>query len=170
MARLKRELHETREQQTATAEVLKVISRSASDLQSVLGAIVQTASRLCEADFALIYRLQNGAYRLVAANNATEQFVQHAIRNPIPPGRGSLIGRVAMERKTTHIPDCLEDREYKYLDYQQSGKYRSMLGVPLLRDGVVVGAIGLLRSTVSPFSKKQIALVTTFADQAGIAI
>ena len=129
-----------------------------------------TASRLCQAEYALVFRLQDGAYRPAAANNAEADFIRHAVEHPIPPGRGSLVGRTALERKTVHVLDCLADPEYTYLDYQSVGKYRTMLGVPLLRDGVPIGVIGLMRNTVRPFTDKQIELVTTFADQAVIAI
>ena len=165
-----KELSEALQQQTATSEVLGVISRSKFELQPVLDAIVQTASKLCEAEFALIYRLQDGYYHPAATNNATADFVQHAIQNPIPPVQGSLIGRTALTRAPVHIPDCLQDPHYTFHEYQRSGNYRSMLGVPLMREGVAIGVIGLLRSAVKPFTDKQIALVTTFADQAVIAI
>src|SRR5581483_4762988 len=164
------ELAAAREQQTATADVLRVISGSAFDLQSVFKTIVQTASRLCEAEFALIYELHGERYEIVAANNAAEAFVRHAADNPLRPGRGSLIGRTALERKPVHIPDCLADPEYSRLDYQAAGQYRTMLGVPLLREGQPIGIIGMQRTTVRPFTEKQIELVTTFADQAVIAI
>jgi len=168
--RLLNELRESLQQQTATADVLKVISRSAFDLEPVFRTIVQTASHLCEAEFALIYEFRGDCYEIVAANNAAEAFVKHAADHPLPPGRGSLVGRTALERKPVHIPDCLADREYSALDYQSAGHYRTMLGVPLLREGVPIGVIGLLRTDVRPFTEKQIELVTTFADQAVIAI
>jgi two-component system, NtrC family, sensor kinase len=175
--RLLKELHqrtddlsESLQQQTATADVLKVISRSAFDLQPVLDTIVQTASRLCEAEFSLIFKLQGDKYEIASANNAAEAFVKHAAEHPIRPGRDSLIGRTALERKTVHIPDCLTDPEYAALDYQTAGQYRTMLGVPLLRESVPIGVIGLMRAAVRPFTDKQIELVTTFADQAVIAI
>jgi two-component system, NtrC family, sensor kinase len=164
------ELSETLQQQTATAEVLKVISSSAFDLQPVFDTIVQTASRLCEADFALIFKLQGDRYEVVAANNAADAYIKHATAHPIPPGRGSLVGRTALERKPVHIPDCLADPEYSAMDYQVVGRYRTMLGVPLLREGEPIGVIGMTRIAVRPFSDKQIELVTTFADQAVIAI
>jgi len=164
------DLTESLQQQTATADVLKVISRSAFDLQPVLDTIVQTASRLCEAEFALIFKLQGDKYEIASANNAAEAFVKHAAEHPIRPGRGFLVGRTALERKTVHIPDCLADPEYAAMDYQTVGHYRTMLGVPLLREGVPIGVIGLMRAAVRPFTDKQIELVTTFADQAVIAI
>ena len=165
-----RDLEESLQQQTATADVLKVISRSAFDLEPVFNTIVQTASRLCEAEFALIFERHGDRYKIVAANNAAEAFVKHAAENPIPLGRGSLVGRTALERKPIHIPDCLADPEYSAIGYQTVGQYRTMLGVPLLREGTPIGVIGMMRAAVRPFTEKQIDLVTTFADQAVIAI
>jgi signal transduction histidine kinase/DNA-binding response OmpR family regulator len=169
-ARLLNELRESLQQQTATSDVLSVISRSKFDLQPVLDTIVETASRLCAAEFAIIRTLQDGKYHIVAANNAEATFIKYASEHPISPGRGSLVGRTALERQTVHLPDCLADPEFTFVDHQSIGKFRTMLGVPLLRWRIPIGVIVLLRSAVKPFTDKQIELVETFADQAVIAI
>jgi signal transduction histidine kinase/putative methionine-R-sulfoxide reductase with GAF domain len=165
-----RELQEALEYQTATTDVLGVISRSPSQLEPVFGAIIGTAARLCEAEYALLYRLKDGMYHVAAANNVDAAFVSYAVKHPLAPGRGSLTGRTAVENRTVHIPDCLADPEYTVVERQKVGKYRTALGVPLLRNGVTIGVIALMRSVVKPFAEKQIDLVTTFADQAVIAI
>jgi len=165
-----REVQESLEYQTAISDVLSVISRSPNELQPVIDAILQTAARLCEAEYALFWRLQDGAYHLAGASNADAAFVKHCAEHPIRPGRGSVAGRTALEQKTVHLPDCLADPEYTLLDFQEVGGHRSMLGVPLLRDGVTIAVIVLLRNAVRPFTDKQIDLVTTFANQALIAI
>src|SRR6516162_3490008 len=165
-----REVQESLEYQTAISDVLNVISRSPNELQPVIDAILQTAARLCEAEYALFWRLQDGAYYLAGASNADAAFVKHCAEHPIRPGRGSVAGRTALEQKTVHLPDCLADPEYTLLDFQKVGGHRSTLGVPLLRDGVTIAIIVLLRNAVRPFTDKQINLVTTFANQALIAI
>src|SRR5258706_4772061 len=168
--RLLKERRESLRQKTATAEVLKVISRSAFDLQPILDTIVQTASRLCDAEFAQIYKLQDDKYHLAATNNTATDFVRYSADHPLSPGRGSLVGRTALDRKTVHLPDCLADPEYEALEYQSMGQYRSILGVPLLRECCPIGVIALMETVVLPFTDKQIELVSTFADQAVIAI
>jgi GAF domain-containing protein len=165
-----REVQESLEYQTAISDVLNVISRSPNELQPVIDAMLQTAARLCEAEYALFWRLQDGAYHLAGASNADAAFVKHCAEHPIRPGRGSVAGRTALEQKTVHLPDCLADPEYTLLDFQEVGGHRSMLGVPLLRDGVTIAVIVLLRNAVRPFTDRQIDLVTTFASQALIAI
>jgi two-component system NtrC family sensor kinase len=167
---LRRDLTEALERQKATSDILNIISSSTIELQPILDTIVRTASRLCDAEFALIYKLQDGKYHLAATNNTATAFVKYASKHPLSPGRGSLIGRVAFEQKTVHLPDCLADPEYIALDYQRAGKYRTSLGIPLQQGAAPVGVIALMRAVVKPFTDKQIELVTTFADQAVIAI
>jgi putative methionine-R-sulfoxide reductase with GAF domain len=167
---LKRELSEAHRREAATAEVLKLISQSPNQLQPILDAMLQTAACLCEAELALFFRLQDGRYHLAGSNNAEAAHVNYLRGHPISLDRGSLVGRTALERRTVHLPDCLADPEYTRHEEQRVGKYRSMLGVPLLRDGVPIGVIGLQRTVIKPFTDKQIELVTTFADQAVIAI
>src|SRR5258708_13592636 len=158
------------EKMPEAAEVLKVISRWAFDLQPILDTIVQTASRLCDAEFAQIYKLQDDKYHLAATNNTATDFVRYSADHPLSPGRGLSVGRTGLDRKTVHLPDCLADPEYEALEYQSMGQYRSILGVPLLREGVPIGVIALMRAVVLPFTDKQNELVSTFADQAVIAI
>src|SRR5262245_28233458 len=165
-----RELRESLEYQTAISEVLGVISRSPNALKAVLNTMLRTAERLCEANLALYFTLKDGRYQLTAANDAAAAHVKYVLEHPIELDSGSLVGRVALERRTVHLEDCLVDPRYARREEQRVGNYRSMLGVPLLRDGVPIGVIGLLRTVVKPFTKKQIELVTTFADQALIAI
>jgi signal transduction histidine kinase len=164
------DLTESSEQQTATADVLRVISSSPTDIQPVLEAIVRTAGKLCDAEYAMLYRLRDGKYHPACWNNAVAEWVKYLLDHPLSVGRGSLVGRTALERRAVHILDCLADAEYTMHEAARIGNQRTMLGVPLLRDGVPIGVIGLLRTSVKPFTEKQIELVTTFADQAVIAI
>jgi GAF domain-containing protein len=168
--RLLNELRESLQQQTATSDVLKVISRSQSDIQPVLDAILQTAGRLCESEYACFFRLQDGKYHLAGSNNAKADYIKYLSEHPISIDRGTVVGRAAVERRTVHIPDCLADPDYTAHENARIGKHRSLLGVPLLRDGVPVAVIGLLRTSVKPYTDKQVELVETFADQAVIAI
>ncbi len=168
--RLKRELAEALERQKATGEILATISNSTTDLQLILDTIVRAAGRLCDAEFSLIYKLQDGQYHMAVTNNTARAFIEYAAAHPLAPGRGTLIGRTALEQKTIHLPDCLADPEYVALEYQRVGNYRTVLGVPLRQGGAPVGVIALMRTVVKPFTERQIELVTTFADQAVIAI
>ena len=168
--RLLNELRESLQQQTATADVLKVISRSTFDLQAVLETLVESAVRLCEADMGAINRPKDGALMYVASYGLAPEFKEFMKRTPIVAGRGTITGRAWLEGRTVHITDVKADPAYTFTEGQRIGGFRTMLGVPLMREGQPIGVIVLHRQTVRPFTDKQIELVTTFADQAVIAI
>jgi signal transduction histidine kinase len=165
-----RELSESLQQQTATADVLKVISRSAFDLKSVLQTLVESAARLCEADKATITRQKDGKFFPAEAYGLSAEFLEYVRAFPMEPQRGTIMGRALLEGRIIHVPDVLTDPEYTWDKAQKLGSFRTVLGVPMLREGVPTGVLALARSDVRPFTDKQIELVTTFADQAAIAI
>lgn len=167
--RLFNETKEALQQQTATAEVLKAISHSALDLKAVLDTVIESAARLCDAQYGNIRRLEGDLLHHVAVFGAGPE-LEERLREPIKPARGSLTGRVALEGRPVHILDVLEDPEYERAEQQRIGAFRTMLGVPLLREGKVIGVIALWRDHVRAFTQRQIELVETFADQAVIAI
>ena len=168
--RLLNELRESLQQQTATADVLKVISRSTFDLRTVLDTLTESAARLCAADKGNIFQRDGDLYRLVANYGISPEAEQYEAEHPVRLDRGSVTGRAALEGRAIHIPDVLVDPEYRATGYQAVFGYRTMLGVPLLREGTSIGVFALTRDEVNPFTEKQIGLVTTFADQAVIAI
>jgi signal transduction histidine kinase len=165
-----RELSESLRQQTATADVLKVISRSAFDLKSVLQTLVESAGRLCGADYATITRQKDGVLFFAEAYGYSSEFIEYVKAMPVERGRGTATGRALLEGRVIHIADVLADPEYTWAEAQRLGGYRTVLAVPMMREGVPMGVLTLTRSEVRPFSEKQIELVSTFADQAAIAI
>ena len=167
--RLFNELRESLLQQTATADVLKVVSRSTFDLQEVLDTLVESAAHLCEADRALIYRTEGEFLNPAAAYNVTSELREFLQHNPIRPGRDSCVARTALERHTIHIEDTLHDPEYSW-GAKDVEPIRTVLGVPLLKGDELLGVIVLYKHVVRPFTNKQVELVTTFTDQAVIAI
>src|SRR5262245_4119216 len=168
--RLLNELRQSLQEQTATANVLKVISRSAFDLKTVLQTLVESVARLCEADQATITRQVGGKFFRTETYGFSSELTEYIRDVPVEPERGTLNGRALLEGKIIHIPDVLADPDYTWAEAQKRAGFRTILGVPMLREGVPIGVLALTRSEVRPFTDKQIELTTTFADQAAIAI
>ena len=167
--RLLNELRQSLQQQTATADVLKVISRSAFDLQAVLQTLVASAVRLCDAEKGTITRQKGGVFYRAESYGFSADFMDYVRDLPVEPERGTAAGRALLEGKAVHIADVRVDPDYNF-EAQRLDSYRTIIGVPMLREGVPIGVLTLTRSEVRPFTDKQIELVSTFADQAAIAI
>ena len=165
-----RDLQESLQQQTATADVLKVISRSLVDLETVLETLVETVARLCRADQVYMFHLRHDLWNLVAAWGLSAEAREFFLTHPFTPGRGSTSGRAALERRAVLIPDVLQDPEYALSEGQKIAGYRTTLGIPLLREDTLIGVFSITRTRVEAFTEKEIELATTFADQAVIAI
>jgi GAF domain-containing protein len=164
------DLRESLQQQTATADVLKVISRSTFDLQTVLQTLVESAARLCDAEKATITRQKDGVLFRGEFYGFSDEFMDYVRNVPVVPDRGSATARALLEGVVVHIPDVQADPDYTFNEAQRLGNFRTIIGVPMLREGKAIGVIVMTRSEVRPFTDKQIELATTFADQAAIAI
>ncbi|HVO95154.1 MAG TPA: GAF domain-containing protein, partial [Terriglobales bacterium] len=169
-ARLLNELQESLQRQTATADVLKIISRSTFDLKTVFQTLIESAARLCNADRANISRLDSGVFQHVAVYGFDESYLKYMQTYPLKIDRGSVNARAVLERSIVHVHDVLSDPEYTLREAQELGRFRTALGVPLLREGLPIGTMFLARAAVDPFTQQEIDLVATFADQAVIAI
>jgi two-component system NtrC family sensor kinase len=168
--RLFNETKEALAQQTATADVLKVISRSTFDLQTVLNALIETATRQCNADQGTITRKIGEAFFRSAAYGYSSEYTDYMRETPVQMDRGSVAGRALVDGRIVHIADIKADSEYTFSPGLHLGNFRTAIGVPMLREGVSIGVLALTRKEVLPFTDKQLELATTFADQAAIAI
>jgi signal transduction histidine kinase len=168
--RLLNELRESLQQQTATADVLKVISRSTFDLRTVLDTLTESAARLCDTDMASIVRLKDSVYRHAASYGLPPDLHEYLTSVRLEPGHGTVAGRVALERKAIQIPDVQSEAGYTLAKAMRKAGAHTILGVPLLREGIPIGVLVMMRRRIHAFTEKQIELITTFADQAVIAI
>jgi signal transduction histidine kinase/CheY-like chemotaxis protein len=168
--RLADELAEVREQLGATSEVLACIGRSASDLEGVLETVVESARKLCGADTGEIFLVSGDRYRLAYGSGMTAEYREFAANTPVLLDRGTLVGRVALDRQATQITDVLADPDYLWTDAQRIAGFRTSMGVPMLMDGEVVGVLSVWRTKVDPFSDRAVEILTTFAAQAALAV
>jgi transcriptional regulator with GAF, ATPase, and Fis domain len=169
--RLTRELSEARAQQAASSEVLKAISGSTFDLRTVLDTLLQLAVRLCEADQGtVVHRRKGDTFYRAVSYGFSPAYLEYVKDIPVKSGRDTGTGRALLEGKVIHIPDVLADPDFTWKEGQRLGGFRTVLGVPMLREGVAAGLPALTRSTVRPFTDEQIALVEDFAAQAAISI
>src|SRR3954468_974765 len=167
--RLLQDLADLREQFEAADEVLSAMGRSATDPDTVLSTIVESARRLCRSDAAHLYLLRDGIYEINKTVGISEDSITYVAEHPMPLDRDTLIGRVGLDRRTQQIPDVLADPEYGY-DLQRIAGYRTLLGAPMLVDDEVVGALNVWRTEVDPFDTREMAIVTAFAGQAAMAV
>ena len=168
--RLADELAEVREQLGATSEVLAVIGRSASDLEGVLETVVESARKLCGADAGQVFLVDGDRYRLAYGSGMTAEYREFIASNPVVVDRGTLAGRVGLDRRATQITDVLADPDYGRTDAQRVAGYRTIMGVPMLLDGEVVGVLSVWRTHVDLFSGRAVEVLTTFAAQAALAV
>ena len=169
-ARLLGELREALDQQTATSDVLRTISRSSVDLVAVLETLVETVARLCRADQAYMFRRQDDLHHLVASHGLSDEALEFVRTHPFEPNEGTTSGRVVVRRQAVHIHDVLQEKGYSYGEGQRIAGFRTMMGIPLIAQDNMVGVFVVTRTRVEPFTDKEIALATGFADQAVIAI
>jgi len=168
--RLRDELAEVREQLAATSEVLAVIGRSAFDLESLLETVVESARKLCGAATGQVFLVDGGMYRFAYGSGLRPEYREFAANNPVVLDRGTLVGRVALDRRATQITDVLADPDYGLMDAQRVAGYRTIMGVPMLLEGEVVGVLSVFRTQVDPFSDRATEVLTAFAAQAALAV
>ena len=167
---LERELEEVADQQAATVEVLKVIGQSAFDLGPVFDTVIRNAVTLCRADAGQVWRLDGDAYRLASSFGGSDAYNEYLSGESLRPAKDTVVGKVALERRTIQVADVLVDRDYSFPEGQRLGNFRTLLGVPMMSEGVPTGVISLWRQSVDVFEDAQIDLVATFAAQGTIAI
>jgi GAF domain-containing protein len=168
--RLADELAEVREQLAATSEVLAAIGRSASDLEGVLETVIESARKLCGADAGQVFLVDRDRYRFAYGSGMRAEYREFAANTPVLLDRGTLVGRVALDRQATQITDVLADPDYLWTDAQRMAGFRTIMGVPMLMDGEVVGVLSVWRTQVHPFSGRAVEVLTAFAAQAALAV